>query len=99
MGAKGVWRVSFAAWPVHLRPLSNFRKEGKPEKIVPKISQEDLAQMVGTTRARVNHFMNKFRNLGFIDYNKNLQVRISLLSVMLHEQGPVVGGWLIPPMK
>ncbi len=43
--------------------------------------------------------MNKFRNLGFIDYNKNLEVRSSLLSVMLHEQGSVVGGWLIPPMK
>jgi CRP-like cAMP-binding protein len=65
--------------------LSHFGKEGKPEKIVPKISQEDLAQMVGTTRARVSHFMNKFRTLGFIDYNGGLEVNSSLLSVVLHE--------------
>jgi CRP-like cAMP-binding protein len=65
--------------------LSNFGREGKPEKIVPKISQEDLAQMVGTTRARVSHFMNKFRNLGFIDYHRNLEVRSSLLNVILHD--------------
>ncbi|MGO8732367.1 MAG: Crp/Fnr family transcriptional regulator [Terriglobia bacterium] len=65
--------------------LSHFGKEGKPEKIVPKISQEDLAQMVGTTRARVNHFMNKFRTLGFIEYNGGLEVHSSLLSVVLHD--------------
>ena len=65
--------------------LSHFGKEGKPEKIVPKISQEDLAQMVGTTRARVNHFMNKFRTLGFIDYNGGWEVHSSLLSVVLHD--------------
>ena len=64
---------------------SHFGKEGKPEKIVPKISQEDLAQMVGTTRARVNHFMNKFRTLGFIEYNGGLEVHSSLLSVVLHD--------------
>jgi len=65
--------------------LSHFGKEGKPEKIVPKISQEDLAQMVGTTRARVNYFMNKFRTLGFIEYNGGLEVNSSLLSVVLHD--------------
>lgn len=65
--------------------LSHFGKEGKPEKIVPKISQEDLAQMVGTTRARVNYFMNKFRTLGFIEYNAGLEVHSSLLSVVLHD--------------
>ena len=65
--------------------LSHFGKEGKPERIVPKISQEDLAQMVGTTRARVNYFMNKFRTLGFVDYNGGLEVHSSLLSVVLHD--------------
>jgi CRP-like cAMP-binding protein len=65
--------------------LSHFGKEGTPEKIVPKISQEDLAQMVGTTRARVNYFMNKFRTLGFIEYNGGLEVNSSLLSVVLHD--------------
>ncbi len=65
--------------------LSHFGKEGKPERIIPKISQEDLAQMVGTTRARVNHFMNKFRTLGFIHYNGGLEVHSSLLSVVLHD--------------
>jgi CRP-like cAMP-binding protein len=65
--------------------LSRFGKEGKPEAIVPKISQEDLAQMVGTTRARVSYFMNKFRTLGFIDYNGGLEVHSSLMSVVLHD--------------
>jgi len=65
--------------------LSHFGKEGKREKIVPRISQEDLAQMVGTTRGRVSHFMNKFRTLGFIDYNGGLEVNSSLLSVVLHD--------------
>ena len=65
--------------------LSHFGKEGRPERIVPKISQDELAQMVGTTRARVSHFMNKFRTLGFIDYNGGLEVNSSLLSVVLHD--------------
>jgi CRP-like cAMP-binding protein len=65
--------------------LAHFGKEGKPERIIPRISQEDLAQMVGTTRARVNHFMNKFRTLGFIEYNEGLEVHSSLLSVVLHD--------------
>jgi CRP-like cAMP-binding protein len=66
--------------------LSRVGKEDKPETVVPQISQETLAEMVGTTRSRVNFFMNKFRNLGFIDYNNGgLQVNSSLLSVVLHE--------------
>ena len=66
--------------------LANFGKEGRPEPIVAKISQETLAEMIGTTRSRVSHFMNKFRQMGFIDYNGHLEVHSSLLSVVLHEQ-------------
>jgi len=66
--------------------LANFGKEGRPEPIVAKISQETLAEMIGTTRSRVSHFMNKFRTLGFIDYNGHLEVHSSLLSVVLAEQ-------------
>ncbi len=67
--------------------LAHFGKEGTPETVVPKISQETLAEMVGTTRSRVNFFMNKFRKLGFIDYDSGskLQVHSSLLNVGLHE--------------
>jgi CRP/FNR family cyclic AMP-dependent transcriptional regulator len=64
---------------------ANFGKEGKPEVVIPKISQETLAEMVGTTRSRVNFFMNKFRRLGFIRYNGVLEVHISLLKVVLHD--------------
>jgi len=66
--------------------LANFGKEGRPEPIVAKISQETLAEMIGTTRSRVSHFMNKFRELGFIDYNGHLEVHNSLLGVLLAEQ-------------
>jgi CRP/FNR family cyclic AMP-dependent transcriptional regulator len=66
--------------------LANFGKEGRPEPIAAKISQETLAEMIGTTRSRVSHFMNKFRQLGFIDYNGHLEVHSSLLSVVLAEQ-------------
>jgi len=65
--------------------LANFGKEGKPEPITAKISQETLAEMVGTTRPRVSLFMNKFRKLGFIEYNGELKVHSSLLSVVLHD--------------
>ena len=65
--------------------LARFGKEDKPETVLPQISQETLAEMVGTTRSRVNFFMNKFRKLGFLDYNGGLQVHSSLLSVVLHE--------------
>ena len=63
--------------------LANYGKEKEPEPISLKISQETLAEMVGTTRSRVNFFMNKFRKLGFIDYNGELKVHSSLLSVLL----------------
>jgi CRP-like cAMP-binding protein len=65
--------------------LANFGKPGKPEPVVAKISQETLAEMVGTTRPRVSHFMNKFRKLGFIEYNGTLSVHSSLLSVVLRD--------------
>jgi CRP/FNR family cyclic AMP-dependent transcriptional regulator len=67
--------------------LANFGKEGKPEPIIAKISQEMLAEMIGTTRSRVSFFMNKFRKLGFIDYNGGgLEVHSSLLNAVLHDE-------------
>lgn len=65
--------------------MANFGKEGRPEPIIAKISQETLAEMIGSTRSRVSYFMNKFRQLGFIDYNGHLEVNSSLLSVVLSE--------------
>ena len=65
--------------------LAHFGKEGTPETVVPKISQEMLAEMIGTTRSRVSFFMNRFRELGFIHYNGGLQVHSSLLNVVLHD--------------
>jgi CRP/FNR family cyclic AMP-dependent transcriptional regulator len=65
--------------------MANFGKEGKPEPVIPKISQETLAQMVGTTRSQVSTFMNKFRQLGFIEYNGDLEIHNSLLNVILHD--------------
>jgi CRP-like cAMP-binding protein len=65
--------------------LAQFGKDGKPEVAIPKISQEILAEMVGTTRSRVNFFMNKFRRLGFIRYNGGLEVHSSLLNILLHD--------------
>jgi CRP/FNR family cyclic AMP-dependent transcriptional regulator len=65
--------------------LANFGKEGRPEPVVPKISQETLAEMVGTTRSRISFFMNKFRKLGFVHYNGGLEVHSSLLHVVLHD--------------
>ena len=65
--------------------LANFGKEGGPQPIIAKISQETLAEIIGTTRPRVNHFMNKFRTLGFIEYNGTLKVNSSLLSALLRE--------------
>jgi len=65
--------------------LAQIGKEGEPETIIPKVSQEVLAEMVGTTRARVNFFMNRFRKLGFIQYNGKLLIHRSLLSVVLHD--------------
>jgi CRP/FNR family cyclic AMP-dependent transcriptional regulator len=65
--------------------LAHFGKEGVPETVVPNISQETLAEMIGTTRSRVSFFMNRFRKLGFIHYNGGLQVHSSLLNVVLHD--------------
>jgi len=65
--------------------LAQFGKEGVPETVVPKISQETLAEMIGTTRSRVSFFMNRFRKLGFIHYNGGLQVHSSLLNIVLHD--------------
>jgi CRP/FNR family transcriptional regulator, cyclic AMP receptor protein len=65
--------------------LARFGKEGIPEAVVPKISQETLAEMIGTTRSRVSFFMNRFRKLGFIHYNGGLQVHSSLINVVLHD--------------
>jgi CRP/FNR family transcriptional regulator, cyclic AMP receptor protein len=65
--------------------LAHFGKDGKREPVIPRISQETLAGMIGTTRSRVSHFMNKFRKLGFIDYNGGLLVHSSLLNIVLHD--------------
>jgi CRP-like cAMP-binding protein len=65
--------------------MAHFGKEGKPEPVLPKISQDTLAEMIGTTRSRVSFFMNKFRKLGFLDYNGGLHVHSSLLNIVLHD--------------
>jgi CRP/FNR family transcriptional regulator, cyclic AMP receptor protein len=65
--------------------LARYGREDKPHGVLPKVSQETLAEMIGTTRSRVNFFMNKFRKLGFIRYNGGLQINTSLLSVVLHD--------------
>jgi CRP/FNR family cyclic AMP-dependent transcriptional regulator len=66
--------------------LARYGAPGKPEKTLPKVSQEMLAEMIGTTRSRVNFFMNKFRKLGFIEYNGEIRINNSLLSVVLHDE-------------
>jgi CRP/FNR family cyclic AMP-dependent transcriptional regulator len=66
--------------------LANYGKEDRPDPIIPRITQETLAEMVGTSRTHVNFFMNKFRQLGFIDYNGEIKVRRSLLNMLLHER-------------
>ena len=66
--------------------LANFGKDGKQEPVIAKVSQETLADMIGTTRSRVSHFMNKFRQLGYIKYNGDLEVHSSLLDAVLHEK-------------
>jgi len=72
--------------------LANFGKEGRPEPIITKVSQETLAEMIGTTRSRVSFFMNKFRKLGFITYNGKIEVNSSLLSVVLNDLPQIKGG-------
>jgi CRP/FNR family cyclic AMP-dependent transcriptional regulator len=68
--------------------LANFGKVGRPEPVIAKVSQETLAEMIGTTRSRVSFFMNKFRRLGFIKYNGHLEVHSSLLSIVLNDRPP-----------
>jgi CRP/FNR family transcriptional regulator, cyclic AMP receptor protein len=68
-----------------LLQLANFGKESKPEEVIPKVSQKLLAEMIGCTRSRVSFFMNRFRRLGFIDYNGSFHIHSSLLSVLLHD--------------
>jgi hypothetical protein len=68
--------------------MAEFGKPGEPEQYIPKISQETLAEMVGTTRSRVSFFMNRFRKLGLIEYNGRVRVHRSLLNVVLHDQFP-----------
>ena len=65
--------------------LANFGKEGSPQTVIPKMSQETLAEIIGTTRSRVSFFMNRFRKLGFIEYNGGLKINSSLLNVVLHD--------------
>src|SRR6185436_3383413 len=66
--------------------LANFGKDGRPEPLIANVSQETLAEMIGTTRSRVSFFMNKFRKLGLIDYNGQIEIHSSLLNVVLHEE-------------
>ena len=75
--------------------LTNFGKEGRPEPIIANVSEETLADMVGSTRSRVNFFINKFHELGFVHYNGRLEVHSSLLTVLLHDTPPI--GKLRPP--
>ena len=72
--------------------LANFGKEGRPEQIIAKVSQETLAEMIGTTRSRVSFFMNKFRKLGLIDYNGSIEIHSSLLNVVLRDQPQIRDG-------
>ena len=65
--------------------LARYGKDDQPQRVLPKVSQETLAEMIGTTRSRVNLFMSKFKKMGFIEYNRGLQINSSLLSVVLHE--------------
>ena len=81
--------------------MAEFGRPGEPEPLIPKISQETLAEMIGTTRSRVSFFMNRFRHLGFIDYDGRIRVHKSLLNVVLHDQLPGIdvekGSPLKPP--
>ena len=72
--------------------MAEFGKPDEPEMLLPKISQQTLADMVGTTRSRVSFFMNRFRSLGFIDYDGRIRVHKSLLNVILHDQAPEENG-------
>ena len=73
--------------------MAEFGEQGDPEALIPNISQETLAEMIGTTRSRVSFFMNRFRRLGFIEYNGRIRVHKSLINVILHD--PIPG--MMPP--
>ena len=75
--------------------MAEFGKPGEPESLIPRVTQETLAEMVGTTRSRVSFFMNRFRKLGFIDYNGRIRVHKSLLNIVLHDE-PLVPGKAAP---
>ncbi len=77
--------------------MAEFGQPGEPEMLIPKISQESLADMIGTTRSRVSFFMNRFRRLGFIEYNGRIRVHKSLLNVVLHDHFPEANGGERPP--
>ncbi len=79
--------------------MAEFGKQGEPEMLIPKISQETLAEMIGTTRSRVSFFMNRFRALGFIEYNGRIHVHKSLLNVVLHDQQPSPNGGSAPVLR
>jgi CRP/FNR family transcriptional regulator, cyclic AMP receptor protein len=68
--------------------MAEFDKPGEPEPLIPEITQETLAEMIGTTRSRVSFFMNRFRKLGFIEYNGRIKVNKSLINVVLHDRFP-----------
>jgi CRP/FNR family transcriptional regulator, cyclic AMP receptor protein len=76
----------------NMREMANFGKEGKPQPVITKLSQETLAEIIGTTRSRVSTFMNKFRELGFINYNGELEIHNSLLNVILHDKPQIARG-------
>jgi CRP/FNR family transcriptional regulator, cyclic AMP receptor protein len=76
--------------------MAEFGKPGEPETLIPKISQETLAEMIGTTRSRVSFFMNRFRKLGFVEYNGRIRVHKSLLNVILHDRLPEPNGGIEP---
>jgi CRP/FNR family transcriptional regulator, cyclic AMP receptor protein len=81
--------------------MAEFGKAGEPESLIPKITQETLAEMIGTTRSRVSFFMNRFRKLGFIEYNGRIKVHKSLLNVVLHDQsdGNAAGPAIVPAAR
>jgi CRP-like cAMP-binding protein len=89
-GSKRTWDQLFNSSEKRLARtlllLANFGKESRPEPIIAKVSQETLAEMIGTTRSRVSFFMNKFRKLGLIDYNGSIEIHSSLLNVVLRDQ-------------
>lgn len=89
LASRKTWLISFlipvkSGWRALLL-LAQFGKDGAPETVIPKIGQETLAEMIGTTRSRVSFFMNRFGKLGFIEYNGKLSVHSSLLNVILHD--------------